>query len=190
MAGTTGAQMETADEGGMARRSDGINGVRVGDRLVGGEGTPHPFSGKVVLAWAAVDKVARIVIVELDDAEGVESRKGKAKKKSVLVLTEKDDDKVRRHSDRKNQQPAARLLQIPNQYQHRSYLENQEFIEYERQLKIEATTRHAASRAGRDLPPFSIPRRPLLPDGGGPYPGSGHLVLRPGRSSVRRSLLE
>ena len=74
MADTTGAQMETADEGGMARWSDGINGVRVGDRLVGGEGTPHPFSGKVVLAWAAVDKVARIVIVELDDAEGVESR--------------------------------------------------------------------------------------------------------------------
>ena len=37
MAGTTGAQMETADEGGMARRPDGINGVRVGDRLVGGK---------------------------------------------------------------------------------------------------------------------------------------------------------
>ena len=99
-----------------------------------------------------MDKVARIVIVELDDAEGVESRKGKAKKKTVLVLTEKDDDKVRRHSDRKNQQPAARLLQIPS-YSRRG---DQEFVEYERQLKIEATTRHATSRVGRDLPPFSI----------------------------------
>ena len=96
MAAAADAPVAAADEGGMARRTSDIAGVRVGDRLEGEGESPFQFSGKVVLAWAAgsiVDKVARIVIVELDDAEGFESRKGKTKKKSVLILTEKDDGK-------------------------------------------------------------------------------------------------
>ena len=59
---------------------------------MGGEGTPHPFSGKVVLAWAAVDKVARIVIVTLDDAEGLVEAHTATEKSAVDDLLDAGGD--------------------------------------------------------------------------------------------------
>ena len=94
----TDVLMAAADEGGMARRTSDIADVRVGDHLEGQGGSALWFSGKAVLTWAAAvgDECSRIVVVELDDAEGLGPRKGKSKKKTVIVLTEDDGNEVRR----------------------------------------------------------------------------------------------